>query len=161
MVTRGGARCQFRWKRVVPFRSSEVGTIGLLVEYEIRMRLRHAVIESMNLNSKSELAHLKLDWGMTNGHIAIEALADMGGFEVVPPEMRESTALGLALPPATAISLFGWDIMRPETLVDVNPARSTVFMPCTTAKERGRAWLAACCGALPWVDRDRLETAEE
>ncbi len=34
--TRGGARCQPTWKRVVPFRSSKVGTIGLLVEPEMR-----------------------------------------------------------------------------------------------------------------------------
>jgi len=36
-VTRGdGARCQPTRKRVVPFRSSKVGTIGLLVEHEMR-----------------------------------------------------------------------------------------------------------------------------
>lgn len=35
-ATRGGARCQLTRKRVVPFRSSKVGTIGLLVEHEMR-----------------------------------------------------------------------------------------------------------------------------
>lgn len=109
--------------------------ISLLVEYKIQMCLRHVVIKSMNLNSKSELAHLKLDWGMTNRHIAIEALADMGRFKVVLPEMCKSTALRLALPPATAISLFSWDIIRPEMLVDINLAHSTIFMPYTMAKK--------------------------
>ena len=33
--------------------------------------------------------------------------------------------------------------------------RGTVFVPRTTAEERSRPWLAACCGALPWIDRDR------
>ena len=56
-----------------------------------------AVIDSMKLDSKSELAHLKVDGGMTNGDVAMEVLADVGGFEVARPEMRESTALGSAL----------------------------------------------------------------
>jgi glycerol kinase len=34
---------------------------------------------------------------MTNGDLATEFLVDVGGFEVVCPEMRESTALGSAL----------------------------------------------------------------
>jgi glycerol kinase len=40
-----------------------------------------AVIDSlsMKLDSKSELAHLKVDGGMTNGDVAMEVLADMGG----------------------------------------------------------------------------------
>ena len=66
----------------------------------------HAVIESMKLDSRSEFANLKVDWGMTNRHSAIEVLVDMGVFEVVRPEMRESTALGSALLAATAVSLF-------------------------------------------------------
>ena len=54
--------------------------------FEIR-----AVIDNMTLDTHS-LAHLKVGRGMTNGE-----LADVGGFEVVRPEMRESTALGSAL----------------------------------------------------------------
>jgi glycerol kinase len=56
-----------------------------------------AVIDSMKLDSKSELSHLKVDSGMTNGDVAMEVLADVGGFEVARPETRESTALGSAL----------------------------------------------------------------
>ena len=48
----------------------------------------------MKLDSKSELAHLKVDGGMTNDDVAMEMLADMGGFEVVRPEVRESSASG-------------------------------------------------------------------
>jgi glycerol kinase len=119
----------------------------------------HAVIESMKLDSKSELAHLKVDGGMTNGDLAMEVLADVGGFEVVRPEMRESTALGSALLAASAVGLFGWDITRPETLVDVNTARSTRFVPRTTQEERSKAWR----GWQRAVERSRgwIETAEE
>ncbi len=80
-------------------------------------------------------------------------------FEVVRPEMRESTALGSALLAGSAIGLFGWDISRPETLKEVNTARSTNFVPRTTEKERAEAWH----GWQRAVDRSRkwFETTEE
>jgi glycerol kinase len=43
----------------------------------------------MKLDSKAELKHLKVDGGMTNGDTAMEILADIGGFSVIRPEMRE------------------------------------------------------------------------
>ncbi|KAI0264286.1 hypothetical protein BGY98DRAFT_1092080 [Russula aff. rugulosa BPL654] len=117
-----------------------------------------AVIDSMKLDSKSELAHLKVDGGMTNGDVAMEVLADMGGFEVARPEMRESTALGSALLAGAAIGLFGWDLARPETLASVNTARSTHFLPRLGEEERSEAWR----GWLRAVDRSRgwIETVE-
>ena len=48
-----------------------------------------AIIESMKLDSGSNLKHLKVDGGMTNGDLAMKILADVGGFVVVRPEMRE------------------------------------------------------------------------
>lgn len=48
-----------------------------------------AVIESMKLDSGNDLKHLKVDGGMTNGDLAMSILADIGGFDVVRPEMRE------------------------------------------------------------------------
>lgn len=48
-----------------------------------------AIIESMKLDSGTDLKHLKVDGGMTNGDLAMEILADIGGFSVVRPEMRE------------------------------------------------------------------------
>ena len=35
------------------------------------------------------LSHLKVDGGMTNGDVCMQILADIGGFEIVRPEMRE------------------------------------------------------------------------
>jgi glycerol kinase len=43
----------------------------------------------MKLDSGSDLKHLKVDGGMTNGDLAMSILADIGGFSVVRPEMRE------------------------------------------------------------------------
>jgi glycerol kinase len=48
-----------------------------------------AIIESMLLDSGSALKHLKVDGGMTNGDLAMQILADVGGFTVIRPEMRE------------------------------------------------------------------------
>jgi glycerol kinase len=78
-----------------------------------------------------------------------EVLAGVGGFEVVLPEMRKSTApaaLGSALLAASAVGLFGWDITRPETFVDIKTARSTPFEPRTTPEKRSRAWRGALAG---------------
>jgi hypothetical protein len=43
----------------------------------------------MKMDSAAELKHLKVDGGMTNGDMAMEVLADIGGFSVIRPEMRE------------------------------------------------------------------------
>ncbi|KAI0272316.1 glycerol kinase [Gloeopeniophorella convolvens] len=117
------------------------------------------VIDSMKLDAKCDLAHLKVDGGMTNGDLAMEVLADVGGFDVVRPEMRESTALGSALLAGSAIGLWGWDITDPETLKEVNTAGSKHFEPRTTEKDREGAWR----GWQRAVERSRgwIETAEE
>ena len=64
-----------------------------------------AVMKSMMLDARTDLAHLKVDGGMTNGDLAMEVLADVTGFEVVRTEMYESTALGSALLGPSAIDL--------------------------------------------------------
>ena len=95
---------------------------------------------------------------MTNGDIAMELLAALGGFEVVRPETQESRArLGSALLAASAVGL-PWDITRPDTLKHVNTARSTLFAPRTTPQERSRAW----CVWQRVVERSRgwIETEE-
>jgi glycerol kinase len=99
-----------------------------------------AVIDSMELDSRSELKHLKVDGGMTNGTVTMEILADIGGFDVVRPEMRESTALGSALLAGAAAGLFGWDLGKPETLAEVNTAGSNTFSPNLSSKERSVRW---------------------
>ncbi|KAH7922318.1 glycerol kinase [Leucogyrophana mollusca] len=101
-----------------------------------------AILESMKLDSHTELKHLKVDGGMTNGDVCMEILADIGGFDVVRPEMRESTALGSALLAGSAIRLFGWDISKPETLAEVNTKGSREFNPRLSEQERKKSWTA-------------------
>lgn len=99
-----------------------------------------AILESMKLDSKNDLKHLKVDGGMTNGDMVMKILADIGGFEVIRPEMRESTALGSALLAGSAVRFCGWDISNPETLKDVNTKGSTSFTPSMAEDEREKRW---------------------
>ncbi|KAJ8590151.1 glycerol kinase [Rhizopogon salebrosus TDB-379] len=101
-----------------------------------------AILESMKLDSSTELKHLKVDGGMTSGDICMEVLADIGGFNVVRPEMRESTALGSALLAGSAIRLFGWDILKPTTMAQVNTKGSRTFNPQMPEEDRQRGWTA-------------------
>ena len=116
------------------------------------------MIKGMKIDSDSALAHLKVGRGMTNRDLAMEVLADVGGFDVVRSGMCGGTTLGSALLAASAVRLFGWDITRPETLVDINTAPTTVFAPRTTAGERSSAWR----GWQRAVERSHgwIETAE-
>ncbi len=57
--------------------------------------MTRAVLESMKLDSKVDLKHLKVDGGMTNGDMVMSILADLGGFTVIRPEMREYVHLHL------------------------------------------------------------------
>ncbi|KAJ7631315.1 glycerol kinase [Mycena polygramma] len=99
-----------------------------------------AIIESMLLDSGAPLKHLKVDGGMTHGDLAMQILADVGGFTVIRPEMRESTALGSALLAGSAINLFGWDLTKPETLAEVNTAGSREFAPELDEATRKTGW---------------------
>jgi len=99
-----------------------------------------AVLESMQLDSGEQLKTVKVDGGMTNGDTVMEILADLGGFEVVRPEMRESTALGSAILAGSAIRLFGWDISKPETFHEVNTAGSNIFKPRISEADREKRW---------------------
>jgi FGGY family of carbohydrate kinases, C-terminal domain len=104
----------------------------------------------MKRYSKSELAHLKAYGGMKNGDVATEVLADGGGFEVVLPEMWESSALGSALLSGIAIGLFG----RGQRRLDVSIRRGRIV--CTL-------WLClrSCCSTNHSVDGKRAEEAPE
>ncbi|PSS30992.1 hypothetical protein PHLCEN_2v2480 [Hermanssonia centrifuga] len=102
--------------------------------------MTRAVLESMKLDSKVDLKHLKVDGGMTNGDMVMSILADLGGFTVIRPEMRESTALGSALLAGSAIGLFNWNIAKPETLADVNTAGDNRFTPQMSDEQREKAW---------------------
>ena len=49
----------------------------------------YAILECMQSDAGADLKQVKVDGGMTNGDVAMQILADLGGFTVVRPEMRE------------------------------------------------------------------------
>ncbi|TFK39928.1 glycerol kinase [Crucibulum laeve] len=100
----------------------------------------YAIIESMKLDSGTDLKNLKVDGGMTNGDLAMSILADVGGFSVIRPEMRESTALGSALCAGAAIGLYGWDLSKPATLSEVNTKGNREFTPSISEEDRKKKW---------------------
>ncbi|KAJ3516944.1 hypothetical protein NLJ89_g817 [Agrocybe chaxingu] len=120
----------------------------------------HAIIQSMKLDSGTDLKHLKVDGGMTNGDLAMSILADIGGFSVVRPEMRESTALGSAICAGAAVNLFGWDLNKPESLSEVNTKGNRIFesnLPEAERKKRQDGWKDAVERSKGWdegVDRE-------
>ncbi|EJU03381.1 glycerol kinase [Dacryopinax primogenitus] len=101
-----------------------------------------AVLEAMAQDHGADLEHLKVDGGVTNSEMAMQIQADIGGFEVIRPLMRESTALGSALLAGSAVGLFGWDVRRPETLNRVNTQGNQTFNPKISTEERARMWVA-------------------
>jgi len=113
-----------------------------------------AILDAMKLDSKVDLKHLKVDGGMTNGDFAMQVLADVGGFGVIRPEMRESTALGAALLAGAAIKFCGWDISKPETLAEVNTKGSRTFTQNITDEDkekRYQGWQRAVERSKAWA----------
>ncbi|WVQ65763.1 glycerol kinase [Kwoniella botswanensis] len=123
-----------------------------------------AVLDVIEKESQTTLETLKVDGGVTNSDLAMQLQANIGGFNVARPAMRESTALGSALLAANALKLFGWDLSRPETLADVNTAGVHVFEPELEEKDRKKAikgWERAVSRASKWHEEGDEEEEEE
>ncbi|KIR29819.1 glycerol kinase [Cryptococcus deuterogattii LA55] len=123
-----------------------------------------AVLDVIEKESGSRLDTLKVDGGVTNSDLAMQLQANIGGFNVARPSMRESTALGSALLAAHALGLFGWDLTRPETLSEVNTAGVHTFEPELEEKVRLKkikGWNKAVDRAKKWHDIEDEDEEEE
>ncbi|KIS02117.1 glycerol kinase [Cryptococcus deuterogattii 2001/935-1] len=123
-----------------------------------------AVLDVIEKESGSRLDTLKVDGGVTNSDLAMQLQANIGGFNVARPSMRESTALGSALLAAHALGLFGWDLTRPETLSEVNTAGIHTFEPELEEKVRLKkikGWNKAVDRAKKWHDIEDEDEEEE
>jgi glycerol kinase len=104
---------------------------------------------------------------VTNSDLAMQIQADIGGFRVCRPHMRESTALGSALLAGHALGLFGWDLTKPETLKEVNMQEAMFFEPEWPEKKRlknVRGWERAVERARSWhtaEEEDEMEAEYE
>ncbi|WVQ73188.1 glycerol kinase [Cryptococcus sp. DSM 104548] len=123
-----------------------------------------AVLDVIEKESNSKLSTLKVDGGVTNSDLAMQLQANLGGFNVARPSMRESTALGSAILAASALKLFGWDLSRPETLNEVNTAGVHTFEPELEEKnrlKRVKGWNRAVGRASKWHEEDSDDEDEE
>ncbi|WVN85016.1 glycerol kinase [Cryptococcus depauperatus CBS 7841] len=123
-----------------------------------------AVLDVIERESGTRLETLKVDGGVTNSDLAMQLQADIGGFNVSRPAMRESTALGSALLAAHALGLFGWDLNRPETLSEVNTAGVHTFEPGLDERirlKKIRGWERAVERAKQWHEEESEEEEEE
>jgi glycerol kinase len=123
-----------------------------------------AVLDVIENDVGVKLDTLKVDGGVTNSDLAMQLQADIGGFKVLRPSMRESTALGSALLAGHALGLFGWDINDPETLKDVNTADTQLFKPSISDAKRAkmrRGWERAVGRARAWHEGDDELELEE
>ncbi|WVQ96697.1 glycerol kinase [Kwoniella sp. CBS 9459] len=123
-----------------------------------------AVLDVIEKESETKLETLKVDGGVTNSDLAMQLQANIGGFNVARPAMRESTALGSALLAAHALKLFGWDLSKPETLADVNTAGVHIFESELDEKDRRKAvrgWEKAVDRAKKWHEEGDEEEEEE
>jgi glycerol kinase len=150
------------------------GATGLLVgltsyttqAYIVRATLEanafqtRAVIDGIKLDSKSELAHLKVDGGMTNGDVAMEVLADnhFRAFSVSSPGL--SPSLTQALHQGSAHTLSKPEPGRGEP----KPRVSRRGGPCTSlfsssfkvlaGDNKANLWITSCL-ALSVMSRTR------
>lgn len=151
------------------------GTIIGLTSYTTSAHIARATLEAVCFQSRAvldviesesgvKLDTLKVDGGVTNSDLAMQIQANIGGFKVCRPSMRESTALGSALLAGHALGLFGWDVTRPETLSKVNTADAQYFEPKISARQRAkmiRGWERAVTRAREWHEGDDEFELEE
>lgn len=111
----------------------------------------------MAKDSKTDLAVLRVDGGMTNSDVCMQIQADVLGIPVERPTMRESTALGSAVCAGVAMGLFGWDLAKPESLAKVNVAGKSVFESQNSEEDRViryKGWNRAVQRSVGWLTSD-------
>ncbi|ORY28492.1 glycerol kinase [Naematelia encephala] len=150
------------------------GTIIGLTAYTTSAHIARATLEAVCYQSRAvldviekesgvRLDTLKVDGGVTNSDLAMQLQANIGGFNVSRPSMRESTALGSALLAAHAIGLYGWNVSEPSTLDKVNTADEDIFEPEISEEERLRMigmWERAVERAKGWHTAEEEDKAE-
>ncbi|RSH89383.1 Glycerol kinase [Saitozyma podzolica] len=151
------------------------GTIIGLTSYTTSAHLARATLEAVCFQTRAvldviesesgvKLETLKVDGGVTNSDLAMQLQANIGGFNVARPSMRESTALGSALLAGHALKLFGWDLAEPNTLDKVNTADVHTFEPELPEKDRLKAikgWERAVSRARKWHTSEEEDEEED
>ncbi len=107
------------------------------------------ILEAMSNDSGIELTEMRVDGGITSNELCMQMQSDILGFEIVRPQIQETTALGAAYAAGLAVGFWSLDEIR------IQWKRSQTWLPSTTAKERNAGiakWKKAVSRSLDWVD---------
>lgn len=110
-----------------------------------------AILEAMNMDSKSPLRSLKVDGGMSNSDLCMQIQADILGIEVDRPLMRETTALGSAIAAGFAVGI--WKTFK--ELTDINSEGRSSFVSTITNEKRAKmvnGWEQAVKRSYGWAN---------
>ncbi|QIX01005.1 hypothetical protein AMS68_006522 [Peltaster fructicola] len=119
-----------------------------------------AILDAMEKDSGHKLQELKVDGGMSNSELCMQAQADIVRIPIIRPKMRETTALGAAIAAGFAQGI--WKSF--DELKEVNTAGETLFEtkiePAASAK-MFRRWEKAVSMCRGWLEEEAEEAAEE
>lgn len=108
------------------------------------------VLDAMSKDSGIVLSEMKVDGGMTSNALCMQMQSDVLGFEILRPQIQETTALGAAYAAGLAVGFWsGLDEIR------MHWKRSQNWLPRTTEEERNAGitrWKKAVDRSLDWVD---------
>lgn len=110
-----------------------------------------AILEAMNMDSKSPLRSLKVDGGMSNSDLCMQIQADILGIEVDRPLMRETTALGSAIAAGFAVGI--WKTFK--ELTNINSEGRNSFVSDITEEKRAKmvnGWEQAVKRSYGWAN---------
>lgn len=109
-----------------------------------------AILDAMNIDSKTPLRSLKVDGGISNSDLCMQIQSDILGIEVDRPSMRETTALGSAIAAGLAVGV--WKSL--DELEHVNEKGRTIFHPTISDEKRVQmynGWQQAVQRSFGWA----------
>ncbi len=107
------------------------------------------ILDAMSNDSGIALTEMRVDGGITSNALCMQMQSDILGFEIVRPQIQETTALGAAYAAGLAVGFWTLDEIR------IQWQRSQTWHPSSTPEERNAGivqWKKAVARSLDWVD---------
>ena len=108
------------------------------------------ILDAMSKDSGIELAEMRVDGGITSNELCMQIQSDILGFEIIRPQIQETTALGAAYAAGLAVGFWsGLDEIRMQW------KRSQSWHPRNSQSERiegFKSWKKAVDRSLGWID---------
>lgn len=107
------------------------------------------ILDAMSSDSGIALTEMRVDGGITSNALCMQMQSDILGFEIVRPQIQETTALGAAYAAGVVVGFWTLEEIR------IQWKRSQTWHPSTTAEVRNSGiaqWKKAVSRSLDWVD---------